>query len=428
MGAIVVLGVLSMLGGGSSPTPPSPPPSVSVEPSRPRPTRTQRPPSPSPTPAQRELDPRQPLAVPVELPPSNRFRDKLARSQFRKRVRTGDEAWSRDDGEAALAAWRGAAKLLLGAPPPPLGVRLRAAGRKVGVARAKELLRLGDPEGAAIEAEKALEVAEGDRELTQLAREARARLNDLAAVEQGIRRSKSLAFSPETRDEAVQLLRDLLPVAARVGKEGSVRAELARLGVNVPAASPTPGASPAGTPAAPARSPEATRYLNMADKLLRERSFDAAALAIGSLRDRLGEGAEVSNLRIRLARGRATPKGLLYLEEGGPPEALPSGLYAAPEPVTHREFFAWFEQASGEGLVRPPRSWGGSRPPERLLDRPVDEVGAAEAKAYARAKGGRLPSAEERQLLGKALEREIPGPDAEGKRYPQGFFVVSDVR
>ena len=152
------------------------------------------------------------------------------------------------------------------------------------------------------------------------------------------------------------------------------------------------------------------------------------AVVRAALRDRLGEGAEVSNLRIRLARGRATPKGLLYLEEGGPPEALPSGLYAAPEPVTHREFFAWFEQASGEGLVRPPRSWGGSRPPERLLDRPVDEVGAAEAKAYARAKGGRLPSAEERQLLGKALEREIPGPDAEGKRYPQGFFVVSDVR
>ena len=432
LSAGVVLSVLSVLGGGGPPPPPSPTPSASLAPSQPRPSRTRRPPAPSPSPRRRELDPRRPLAAPVELPPSARFRDKLARSQFLARVQEGDEAWGRGDGEAALAGWRGAAQLLTGAPSPELAVRLRAAGRKVGLARAKELLRLGDPEGAAIEAETALQVAEGDRELEALAREARARLSDLAAVEQGIRRAKSLAFSPETRDQAIELLRELLPVAARVGKAGSVRAELARLGVQVAAPSPTPGPgatpAPGATPTPPARSPEVTRYLGMADKLLRERSYDAAALAISSLRDRLGEGAEVSNLRIRLARGRATPKGQLYLEESAPPEALPRGFYAGPEPVTHRAFFAWFEQASSEGLVRPPRSWRGARPPERLLDEPVDQVGAAEAKAFARAAGGRLPSAAERALLAAALEREVPGPDDEDKRYPRGFFVVSDVR
>ncbi|MGE0712831.1 MAG: protein kinase [Planctomycetota bacterium] len=419
LGAVLVLGWLGLgwlglgwlaRGSGSSPAP-SPPPSVSPIDTGPRPSATAsatKPPRPAGDPRERS----------VPLPPTGAFRDRLARAEFPRRVEQGEAAWARQDAPAALAAWQGAAALLSGSPPAELAARLREAARATGLARGRALLEARDYVGAARELEAALKLAPDDRALRALHAEADAARGDAERVSAGLRKAKSLAFSPETRGEAIALLRELLPVAERLDLAGPLRAELEKLGA---APGPGPGASPGPSPGAP-QGPAPS--IVQVDEFLRQRSWDAAALAIKQAREKLGEVPEVQRLRLRLDRGRRTPAGWVLLEAEGAPDEVPAACYARRAPVTHRELHAWFTKASG---ALPPRSWEGrSEPPAALLDSPVTGVREEEARRFASERGERLPSDAERAALAAALRRPIPGPSA--GRFDEGFYTVSDVR
>lgn len=91
-----------------------------------------------------------------------------------------------------------------------------------------------------------------------------------------------------------------------------------------------------------------------------------------------------------------------------PPREIELPAYAIDKfPVTNRQFAA-FCAATGY----PPRPhWPGGKPPEPLLDHPVVCVNRADALAYARWAGKRLPTEAE-------WEKAARGPD--GRRFPWG--------
>tara|TARA_R110002072_G_scaffold21434_1_gene76085 strand:+ start:227 stop:748 length:522 start_codon:yes stop_codon:yes gene_type:complete len=169
------------------------------------------------------------LALPGRLPPSKAFKDRLARGEFLRLVRKGDAAWRKKDAQTALEAWRAAKAGLAGRAPQPLVDRLHAAARATYLERGRSLKAKGELENALALLSAGLALAPKDADLTREHAELEAAVADLRAVEEGIKKAKVLAFTPERRGEAVKLLEGLLPAAGRVDRTREVEAALAKI-------------------------------------------------------------------------------------------------------------------------------------------------------------------------------------------------------
>lgn len=226
---VLLLGLLFLRGTAkdpdSSPTPPLPTPSESR--SQPKPTRSKAPRrKPS---VDRTSPPSDPLALPVKLPPSKAFKDRLARGEFPRLMKKGDAAWRKHDPQTALEAWRSAKAGLAKRAPQPLVDRLHAAAHAIYLERGNKLRAKGELENALAMISAGLALAPKDQELTRAHAELEAAVADLRAVEEGIKQAKVIAFTPERRGEAIELLEGLREAAARVDRTGELEAALAKL-------------------------------------------------------------------------------------------------------------------------------------------------------------------------------------------------------
>ena len=228
-GILIVLFAILFLRGGDSNTPSPTPTLATPSPSR-RASRPRKTPSPKAPPSIDRPQPSlQPLALPVPLPPSKEFVDRLARSVFPRLVRKGDLGWERGDLDAALTAWREASGGLKGRAPQALVDRLHAAAHAVCLTRGLKLEEAGDL-GSALGMFKAgLLLAPKDTLLKAATLRAQVAVEDLTAVERGIKQAKVLAFSPEKKGAAIELLESLLPAADRIGRRAQVEAALKRI-------------------------------------------------------------------------------------------------------------------------------------------------------------------------------------------------------
>ena len=155
--------------------------------------------------------------------------DSLGRGQFLRLVRRGDAAWKKGEREAALSAWREALGTLQAEPSQALGDRLHAAAVAVCLPRGRELSEAGDHRGALSSFRSGLELAPADRELKAAEKESAQVVADQDAVEEGLKKARVLAFSPEKRGEAIELLKSLKDAAARIGATARLEAELRRI-------------------------------------------------------------------------------------------------------------------------------------------------------------------------------------------------------
>src|SRR5262249_27519012 len=80
---------------------------------------------------------------PLATPPPGRFRDLLARDEFRRGLDDGDAAWEESDAARALACWRSAAAQVK-ERVPELDERIRRAGMESALARARAAATSGD--------------------------------------------------------------------------------------------------------------------------------------------------------------------------------------------------------------------------------------------------------------------------------------------
>jgi len=229
-GVLVLLLGLLFLRGTSKDVEPTPTPEVSrasASRSKPTPTRSKAPRvKPS---IDRSAPLADPLALPARLPPSKAFKDRLARGEFLRLIRKGDAAWRKDDSQTALKAWRAAKAGLAGRAPQPLVDRLHAAARKVYLASGRAQKAKGELENALAMMSAGLTLAPQDEELTREHEELQASVTDLRAVEEGIKKARVLAFTPEQRGEALKLLEGLLPAAARVDRTREVQDAITKI-------------------------------------------------------------------------------------------------------------------------------------------------------------------------------------------------------
>jgi serine/threonine protein kinase len=223
---VLLLGLLFLR--GNKDVDPSPTPSLDPTPTRskPKPTRSKAPRVPS---VDRTQPPSEPLALPVKLPPSKAFKDRLARGEFPRLMRDGDAAWRKSDPQTALEAWRSAKAGLAGRAPQPLVDRLHAAAHAIYLERGRSQMAKGELENALAMISAGLALAPKDKELSRLHQELERAVGDLRAVEEGLKKARVIAFSPERRGEAIQLLEGLRDAAARVDRTREVEAALTKL-------------------------------------------------------------------------------------------------------------------------------------------------------------------------------------------------------
>lgn len=352
----------------------------------------------------------------VPLPAAASFPDAMARLQFTRGVEQGDAAWAAGRVVDALGHWEGAERV---APEPlePLRARVRGARREAALARAADAERRGNTSQAIVELEAALTFGADAASVEERLERARA----LRELQQRLTEARALRVrDPEG---AARILEDLLPVARRLGPSHLAEVQLALGRIRG-----TPDAPPPPATEAPPPRTRADELLDQAEGYLREQLHGAADRALHNAREAGATGVRVERLVARLTRARNAPDGYVYLEVAPADGGEPHGFYALPRRVTHRELHAWFEVANARAALMPPRVWrGAGHPPKGSEDRPIEGLEAELARAFAAARGDRLPTAAELEAVrAHAGEAAPAGALAEG-RLDHGFFTVKDV-
>jgi serine/threonine protein kinase len=380
---------------------PGPVPSLAPQDSRPKPVASTR-----PAPLERPRDPdglergRAPssLAHLVRL-----VGDPSRQKRFLESLGEGDRAWTAGRYAPARDAWRDGLDLL--GPNAELQSRVFRAERE----DALEHLDAEEAQGHAREALLALELAvekgapAASLELRRL--KLKERVDDETAWRDALAESGELAKRGDS-ERALERLKRARETAQRLHCEAEYDSRVAALEEER-----RNGESTA----------QARALVEKARGFLDAGELDAAAMALRSARILSPDTPGLGSTEIRLAHVKNAPPGMVWIEldAGG-------GLYVKKTPVTNRELKAWID-ASPPGKRRP-GPWISGGFPDEQADEPVRGVRLEDAKAYADAQRQRLPTAEERATIAKALrlsEKESV-PDARGT-FGAGFRTVADA-
>src|SRR5262249_2010290 len=118
---------------------------------------------------------------------------------------------------------------------------------------------------------------------------------------------------------------------------------------------------------------------------------------------------------------KATPEGMLWVEV----EPGARAIHARRAAVTNKDYNAWF--AAQSGRVRPPSGWPSGTYPEDKPDELVKGVRPEDAKAFAAARGERLPSERERPVLERVLKAGAGESVPDGRGLLGSFRTVRDA-
>jgi serine/threonine protein kinase len=327
----------------------------------------------------------------------------LERAQLQKRLDTGDQAWADGDAKTARDQWKEALGLV--ASSPPLERRISFAERLVALDRAKA----AEAEGKTQDAIDALDIAVAKGVPPGQVSEARARLVARLADEQETRDATAEAAAATARGE-FDAARDRLEAA---------RAAFSRLGRDEVLASRLKEVREARTRRSDAA--RLAKLLQDAKELIESGSLEAAQAALDSARAIDPNGATAASLQKRLARVKATPRGAVCIELGSD-----KGLYVGKEPVSNRAYKEWLSSLPIGKRRTAPWLTGDFAPED--AEKPVKNVKPEDARAFAEARGERLPVASEREAISRELKGFTRGenvPDGRGL-YSSGFRTVSD--
>lgn len=422
---VVVIGLALRSDDPPPPKPPPPPTTTSKAP--PSATTTAGPPQVQTVGGGGGLDP-------VPLPPARAFSDQQGRIDFGRTLERGDAAWAGKQPGEALEQWTRAASLSREAVPG-LEARLALARPAALLERADAAELKGDLDAALqdVEAAAGLGAAPAEVELR------RGRLTTRQAREkeltEGLREAQGL-FDAGKKDDAVAKVDALTPLARELGQLPRIAQKLERFGVTRAPVGPGPGPD---QPPPPGKG-RAEQLLEQAEGDLRARRFESAERALALAKEAGVDEGRARALAGRLARARATPEGLEFLEVVVPGQADPRPLYVRAREVTNRELAAWLK-TNGTRFPTPLGWKGSSSPAAGTEDEPALGVDGACARAYAESLGHRLPDAAERAALramavradaGAGEPTDPPGRPREGPpevrgRYERGFYTVRDA-
>jgi serine/threonine protein kinase len=401
LGAVVVaLGLTALLlaGGSHDDRPPAPPPPPHEKPPEPPiPPHQEKPKAPK---GDEELvlgrRPRglEDLIAKVPGP--------LEKSELKKKLDSGDQAWAESDPEYARDRWREA--LLLASDAPEVKRRVRAAEREVAIRNAVQ----AEKDGRTQDALDALDEAEQKGAPASLLDLSRGRLRSRLADERTVQDALDEATACIAKGDVQEALSRLAATElafVRLGRDAERQAKIKEAND------------------AQKKHADTARL----DKLLDDASACLARGELETARARLeaGRAIDANDSRIplldrRIKRQEKLPKGFACIELAGN-----RGLYVRRAPVTNQELKNWID-ALPPGKRRSGPWLTGDFPAE-AADQPVKNVKPDDARAFAESRGERLPTTAERD----AIARSIPGatsaegvPDTRGT-YPS-FRTVLD--
>jgi hypothetical protein len=165
---------------------------------------------------------------------------------------------------------------------------------------------------------------------------------------------------------------------------------------------------------------DAARWLDKAAQHLDAGYAGAAAMALANAR-LLGPDPErlkvLERRRLQLTR---LPLGMKYLERDA---SRGTALYVGVAPVSNSAYKAWLEGAPAGTAV----PWPAAGFAPAAASDPVKNVPATDAEAYAKSRGQRLPTADERAAIRRALEGVLEGESvATAGVFVAGFRTVQD--